>query len=133
MGEIAENKSFVVNADGTIARDAESIRMSMDKEILETLDVSSYSHKVLAAYNARNIAYEICKGQYKKSNYEDYVEKLMLINCPIEWEKAEIGRKYRITTRLLMYMPWFFMFFVPILLSLKKKHKKLCKTVNADN
>ena len=133
MGEIAENKSFVVNADGTIARDAESIRMSMDKEILETLDVSSYSHKVLAAYKARNIAFEMCKAQYKKSNYEDYVEKLMLINCPIEWEKAEIGRKYRITTRLLMYMPWFFMFFVPILLSLKKKHKKLCKTVNADN
>ena len=133
MGELTENKGFVVNDDGTIARDTKSIMLSMDKEILETLDVSSYSHKVLAAYKARNIAFEMCKAQYKKSNYEDYVEKLMRINCPIEWEKAEIGRKYRITTRLLMFMPWFFMIFVPIMVSLKKKHKRLCKKVNADN
>lgn len=127
MGEIIEDKDFIVIDDGTIVRDSNSNRSSMDKEILETLEVSSYSHKVLAAYKARNIAYRICKAKYGKSNYEDYVEMLMRLNCPIEWEKAEIGRKRRITTRLLIFMPWFFMFFVPILIVQKNKHKKLCK------
>lgn len=122
MGETFERKEYAVKDDGTIVRNA-----NMDKEILETLDVSSYSHRVLAAYEARNLAYDICKSQSGKENYKDYVEMLMRKNCPLEWDKEEIGKIYKVLTRLLIYMPFFFMFIVPMMVYLKKKHRKLCK------
>ena len=105
------NVDYAVNEDGTIVRNA-----YMDKEILETIEVSSYSHRVLAAYEARNLAYEVCKSHYEKANYKDYVEMLMRKNCPIEYEKAEIGKKYRLLTRLLTYTPFFFMFYIPFMI-----------------
>jgi hypothetical protein len=82
----------------------------MDKDILDTLNVSSYSHRILAAYQARELAYDICKSQYGKPNYKDYVEMLMRRDCPKEWEKAEVGRKYRNATQCLIWMPYFFYF-----------------------
>lgn len=127
MGEEVNNRGFMLMDDGTIVRDADEKMKSMNKEILDIVEVSSYSHKVLAAYRARNIAYEICKEQYGKLNYEDYVEGLMRQKCPIEYEKAEIGKKYWLMSRCLMYMPFFFMFIIPIMIMLKKQHVKLCK------
>lgn len=115
------NVDYAVSEDGTIVRNA-----YMDKEILETIEVSSYSHRVLAAYEARNLAYEVCKSHYEKANYKDYVEMLMRKNCPIEYEKAEIGEKYRLLTRLLTYTPFFFMFYIPFMIMLRKKYIALC-------
>lgn len=113
--------NYAVNEDGTIVRNA-----YMDKEILETIEVSSYSHRMLAAYEARNLAYEVSKSQYGKANYKDYVEMLIRKNCPIEYEKAEIGKRYRLLTRLLTYTPFFFMFYIPFMIMLRRKHKSLC-------
>lgn len=130
MGEIIENKKFAVKNDGTIVLDTD--KEQLNKEILEVIEISSYSHKILAAYKAREIAYDICKTQYDKPNYMDYVEMIMRLNRPVEYKKAEIGRKYKLTSRLLVFMPWFFMIFIPIMIVLKRKHKKLLKKSNID-
>lgn len=122
MGESFDHMNYAVKDDGTIIRNT-----NMDKDILDTIEVSSYSHRVLASYEARNLAYEICKEQYGKANYKDYVEMLMRKNCPVEYEKAEIGKNYKLMTRLLIYMPFFFIFIIPYMLYLKKKHKGLCE------
>jgi len=126
MGEINDISAFAVCDDGTILRYANERLEKMNQEILEVLTVGSSSHRILAAYDAREIAYQICKLQYGHKNYKDYIEMIMRKYCPNEYEKAKIGKKYKITTRFLIFMPWFFMFLVPIMIFLKNKYKKLC-------
>ena len=100
---------------------------NIDRGIIETLKISSYSRRVLAAYEAMRLAYDACESQYGKDNYKDYIKLLIKRDCPIEYEKAEVGRRYRRWVRLQFSMPWFFFIFVPFIISLKKKHKRLCK------
>lgn len=126
MGEINDISRFAVDEDGTILRFANERFEDLNRDLLEVLAVGSASQRILAAYDAREIAYEICKSRYGRKNYKDYVEMVMRKYCPNEYEKAKIGKRYKVTTRFLIFMPWFFMFLVPIMIFLKNKYKKLC-------
>lgn len=134
MGEINDISAFAVCDDGTILRYANERLEKMNQEILEVIKVGSYSHRILASYDAWKIACKVCKSQYKQKNYKDYVEMLMRRNCPIEYEKTLIGRKYKCWSCLLACMPWYFFIFIPFMVSLKKKHRALLseKKYNVD-
>lgn len=92
-----ENGEFAIKDDGTIVRNPngrrDGQREGMDKEIFEVIEVGACSHRFLASFQARMQAYRICKNRYGK-NYRDYVEMLMRNNYPVEYEKAEIVKKY---------------------------------------
>ena len=66
----------------------------LEKEVLDIIEVNSYSKNILAAYNARKIANNVCKEQYGKANYKEYVEMLMLKYFPEEHEKSELGKQF---------------------------------------
>ncbi|GHV11020.1 hypothetical protein FACS1894162_6050 [Bacteroidia bacterium] len=67
---------------------------ALDKEILNIIEVNSFSKNLLAAYKARKIANKISKKKYGKENYKEYVEMLMIKYFPQELEKAIKGAKY---------------------------------------
>jgi hypothetical protein len=92
---------FKVKGDGTIERignaDLQNNEHSaLDKEILDIIEVNSYSKNILAAYKGRKLANKICKEEYGKMNYREYVEMLMVKHFPKEHEKSELGAKYMI-------------------------------------
>lgn len=82
-----------------------NLRSALDKEILDVIEVNSYSKKILAANNGRKLANKICKEKYGKPNYKEYVEMLMVKHFPKELEKAQQGRKY-------LFWLWFSIIFV---------------------
>jgi hypothetical protein len=148
MGENIDKKEYAIKDDGTIFRGINSDRERMNKEILEVIEVGSFSHRVLAAYQARKAAYKICKAQYGKTNYRDYVEMLMRGKYPMEYEKAEIGKKIvrllcmmgiiGILVFLILSFPFFVILVLPLLIlltilfwvSYKKKYNSLCDNNN---
>jgi hypothetical protein len=90
---------FKVKGDGTIERignaDLQNDNYSaLDKELLDIIEINSYSKKLLAAYKARKIANKISRQKYGKPNYKEYVEMLMIKHFPKEYEKAQLGGKY---------------------------------------
>jgi hypothetical protein len=96
---VEDENIFKVKGDGTIERIENaafqnSERSVLDKELLEIIEVNSYSKNILAAYKARRIANRICKKKSGKPNYKEYVEMLMVRNFPQELEKARLGEKY---------------------------------------
>lgn len=68
----------------------------IDNEILDIIKTNSYSKRILAAYEARKYANQICKKHFgkDKKNYKEYVEMLMAIHYPQELEKSNLGKRY---------------------------------------
>jgi hypothetical protein len=94
-----DDKIFKVKGDGTIERignadTQNNERSALDTELLDIIEVNSYSKKLLAAYRARKIANKIAKKEYAKQNYKEYVEMLMVKHFTKELEKAQLGGKY---------------------------------------
>jgi ABC-type sugar transport system permease subunit len=65
----------------------------LDKEILDIIEINSFSKKMLAAYKARKIANKLCLQDYGKANYKEYVEMLMHKHFPNEYKKSVAGAK----------------------------------------
>ena len=93
-----DGEIFKVKEDGTIVRTNEinpqGNNTVLEKELLDIIEVNSYSKNILSAYKGRKLANKICKKKYGKPNYKEYVEMLYVKNFPKELEKAELGRKY---------------------------------------
>lgn len=90
-----DNEIFKIKGDGTVVREDNTVSNSkLDKELLEIIEVNSYSKNILAAYKGRKLANKICKMQYGKANYKEYVEMLMIKHFPKEHTKSGLGRKY---------------------------------------
>jgi hypothetical protein len=112
-----DDKIFKVKGDGTIERignadTQNNDRSALDKELLDIIEVNSYSKKLLAAYRARKIANKIAKEKYRKQNYKEYVEMLMVKHFPKELEKSQLGEKYyfwRWFTIIIAVIPYFFL------------------------
>lgn len=68
----------------------------IDNKILAIIRQNSYSQRILAAYEGRKYANQICKEFFDKTkkNYREYVEMLMAIHYPKELDKANLGKKY---------------------------------------
>jgi hypothetical protein len=100
---------------------------ALDKELLEIIEVNSYSKKILSAYKARKYATEICKKKYRKKNYKEYVEMLMVKYFPDEHKKSELGKRYvRWRNFLILCLPvlgWIILPILPIRRKLKKMYK----------
>jgi hypothetical protein len=99
MNSVEDGNIFRVKSDGTIERIENagllnSERSALDKELLDIIEVNSYSKEILAACKARKIANKISKQKYGKQNYKEYVEMLMVKHFPKELEKARLGGKY---------------------------------------
>jgi hypothetical protein len=89
-----DNTIFKIKDDGTVVRIDSSSRAELNSELLEIIEVNSYSKKILAAYKGRKLANKICKKKYCNDNYKEYVEMLMVKNYPKEHTKSELGAKY---------------------------------------
>ncbi len=93
-----DGEIFKVKEDGTIVRtneiNSQGNNIVLEKELLDIIEVNSYSKKLLAAHKARKIANKISKEKYGKQNYKEYVEMLMVKHFPKELEKAQLGGKY---------------------------------------
>jgi hypothetical protein len=99
-----EDKIFKIRGDGTVIRaDETSSHSELERELLEIVEVNSYSKKILAAYRGRKLANKICKKKYGKANYKEYVEMLMVKHFPKEHEKSELGAKYIVWRNFLIY------------------------------
>ena len=90
----AENSEIALfcHECGTLLKDNPEI----DNKILDIIRQNSYSRRILAAYEGRKYANQICKDHFGKTkkNYREYVEMLMAIHYPKELEKANLGKKY---------------------------------------
>jgi len=75
----------------------------LEKEILDIIEVNSFSKNIFAAYNARGIANKISKGKYGQANYKEYVEMLMVKYYPQELVKAIKGAEYIKWRNFLFY------------------------------
>lgn len=108
----------------------------IDNDILDIIEQNSYSKRILAAYEGRKYANQICKKHFGKAkkNYKEYVEMLMAINYPKELEKANLGKKYSIWLyisiglSLTLYGVVFSLLILfLILMPIRKQLKELCK------
>ncbi|MDR3286764.1 MAG: hypothetical protein LBT27_04920 [Prevotellaceae bacterium] len=72
----------------------ENKNLALEKELLDIFAVNSYSKNIFAAFKARIYANKLCKAKYRKANYKEYVEMLMVKNYPQELEKARLGAKF---------------------------------------
>jgi hypothetical protein len=98
MAKIKSAEDYKVKGDGTIVRIGNTNlqnneRSALDKELLDIIEVNSFSKELLAAYKGRMLANRICKKKYDKPNYKEYVEMLMVKYFPKELEKAQQGGK----------------------------------------
>lgn len=96
----------------------ENKNFALEKEILDIVEVNSFSKNILAAYKVSKIANKVSKQQYGYSNYKEYVEMIMIKNFPIKLEKVLLGSKYYCYHKSL-----FFVF--PIIFCIK-----YCKKLN---
>jgi len=65
----------------------------LEKEILDIIEVNSYSKNILAAYKGKIVANKISKEKYGKKNYKEYVEMLMITKFPNEHKKMQLSKK----------------------------------------
>jgi hypothetical protein len=72
----------------------ENKNSALEKELLDIFAVNSYSKNIFAAFKARRYANNFCKEKYRKANYKEYVEMLMVKNYPQELEKARLAGKF---------------------------------------
>ncbi|MDR3286765.1 MAG: hypothetical protein LBT27_04925 [Prevotellaceae bacterium] len=101
----------------------------LEKEILDIIEVNSFSKNILAAYKARRIANKLSKEKYRKANYKEYVEMLMVKYFPNELAKSKLGTKYARWKHLVISLFFLIPFSVPVLLLIvlptRKKLKEL--------
>jgi hypothetical protein len=87
------------------------VHSALDREILNIIEVNSFSKSIFAAYKAQKIANKISKENYGKENYKKYVEMLMVKHFPKELEKVRLGRKcllwFWISIAFVMVSFWF--------------------------
>jgi predicted amidophosphoribosyltransferase len=113
------NSQFCENCGVELKTD---LRSALDKEILDIIEINSFSKNLLAAYKARKIANKISQEKYGKKNYKEYVEMLMAKHFSKELEKAILGAKYaRCRNSLFFILPVVFIF--PIILLVKYRRK----------
>jgi ABC-type sugar transport system permease subunit len=127
-----DNQIFKVRGDGTIVREDEvksKVQSTLDKELLDIIEVNSFSKNILAAYKARKIANKISKEKYGKKNYKEYVEMLMVKFFPKELDKARLGKKYRAwrntTIWICLIVPFSLTFLFIVVMPLRRKLKEL--------
>ncbi len=136
MGTENSREIFKVKGDGTIERLGrtktketkvpQDVNTPLAKEILEIIEVNSYSQKLLAAYRARKYANKVSKKKYGRKNYKEYVEMLMVKNYPKELEKAVVGKKYARCRRSLFFIvPAVFVFPAVLMVKYRKQLKRL--------
>jgi len=81
-------ENFAITEDGTIKRPYD-----LEASILNIIRVAASKDNLLAAYDARKSCYKLCK-RAGCPNPINYVETLQLDNYPLEFKKAEYGRRY---------------------------------------
>lgn len=100
--------SFTIHTDGVIERGNE-----LETVLLNILEVGSHRMSPLAAYKAQRKCFKIAKNE-REIDFKEYVERLQLDHYPVEFKKAEYGRRivvlsYLIILFLLMGICFFWM------------------------
>ena len=83
-------ENFEISNDGTIKRTSNDL----DDAILNIIEIGNARVTTLAAYEARQKCYDMCRNTTNRPDSEDYVNLLILNNNPKAFQKAELGASY---------------------------------------
>ena len=88
--------SFTIHTDGVIERGNE-----LETVLLNILEVGSHRMSPLAAYKAQRKCFKIAKNE-REIDFKEYVERLQLDHYPVEFKKAEYGRRIVVLSYLII-------------------------------
>lgn len=83
-------ENFEISNDGTIKRTSNDL----DDAILNIIEIGNARVTTLAAYEARQKCYDMCRNTTNRPDSEEYVNLLILNNNPKAFQKAELGASY---------------------------------------